>query len=53
MKKLLSAFLCIVMLALTLVSCAEDPIGDYLDEYDYVPTTIEELTLNLYIITVN
>ena len=51
MKKLLSAFLCIVMLALTLVSCAEDPIGDYLDEYDYVPTTIEELTLNLYIIT--
>ena len=51
MKKLLSAVLCIVMLTLTLVSCAEDPIGDYLDEYDYVPPVVEELSLNLYIIT--
>ena len=33
MKKLLSFLLCIVFVCLTLVGCAEDEIGSYLENY--------------------
>lgn len=48
MKKLLSLILCLTIAVLALVGCAEEPIGDY--EYDYVPESVEELSLNLYIV---
>lgn len=52
MKKLLSLMLCIVFVCLSLVSCAEDIIGDYLPNYKNNNVTDDQLEkLNLYIIT--
>ncbi len=51
MKRFLSLLLCIVLVCVSLVSCAEDGIGSYLPNYD--PDNmdkVEELKLNLYII---
>ncbi len=50
MKRLISAFLCLLLAITMLVSCGEDPIGEFLEEYDYVPTEIEEISLNFYIV---
>lgn len=50
MKKILCAILCVTLAMFALVGCAEDVIGQFLEEYDYVPEEIEPLTLNLYII---
>lgn len=52
MKKLLAMLLTLILVSGMLVSCADETIGDYLPNYDgYEPETVEELTLNLYIIT--
>ncbi len=51
MKKIISLLLCIVLSGLMLVSCADDEIGSYLPNYDYTPPVVEDLTLNMYIIT--
>ncbi len=49
MKKILSMILCLMLAMFMLVSCGEDIIGEYLDEYDK-PEVKEKLTYNLYII---
>ena len=49
MKKLICLILCIVLSSLALVSCGEDPIGDYLENYEK-PVEKEKLSLNLYIV---
>lgn len=51
MKKVLAMLLCLVLSCGMLVSCADETIGDYLPNYDYKPEVIEDLSLNLYIIT--
>ncbi len=51
MKKFLTLMLCLVFVTTMLVSCADPKIGDYLGEYDYKPEVVEDLTLNMYIIT--
>ena len=48
-KRLLMLALCALMATL-LVSCSEQPIGDYLKNYDYQPEIIEDVTLDLYIV---
>lgn len=50
MKKIISAILCVTLALFALVGCAEDVIGEFLEEYDYVPEVVEPLTLNLYIV---
>ncbi len=49
MKKILSAILCLVLATFMLVSCGEDIIGEYLEQYEK-PEVKEKLTYNLYII---
>ena len=49
MKKLISIFLCIILSALVLVGCGEDPIGEYLPNYEK-PVQKEKISLNLYIV---
>lgn len=52
MKKLLSLLLCIVLVCLTLVGCAEDVIGEYLPNYQTGAVTDDQIEkLNFYIIT--
>ena len=52
MKKLLSLMLCIVFVCLSLVSCVEDIIGEYLPNYKNNQVTDDQIEhLNLYIIT--
>ena len=52
MKKLLSLMLCIVFVCLSLVSCADDVIGEYLPNYKNNNVTDDQIEkLNLYIIT--
>ena len=52
MKKLLSLMLCIVFVCLALVSCGEDVIGEYLENYNTDTVTDDQIeTLNFYIIT--
>ncbi len=54
MKKLIAMILCLVLACGMLFSCAEDDIGKDLDKYtDYKHEVIEDLTLNMYIITDN
>lgn len=51
MKKVFSIFLCAVLVCLTLVGCGEDPVGDYLPNYDgYQKQDKPNLSLNLYIV---
>ena len=52
MKKLLSLTLCIVLICLALVGCAQDVIGDYLPNYNTDVVTDDQIVkLNFYIIT--
>lgn len=52
MKKLLSALLCIVFICFSLVGCAEDVIGEYLENYNTNKNNTGKIeTLNFYIIT--
>ena len=51
MKKLLSLLLCIVFVCLTLVGCAQDVIGEYLENYDNNKKVNSRENLNFYIIT--
>ncbi len=52
MKKLLSLLLCIVLVCLTFVGCAEDVIGEYLENYNTNKVTDDKIEkLNFYIIT--
>ncbi len=51
MKKILSLLLCLVLASLMLISCADDEIGSALKDYDYKPPVVEDLSLNMYIIT--
>ena len=50
MKKIFMMSVCLVLALMMLVGCGERIIGEYLPNYDYQPTVIEELTFNLYII---
>lgn len=50
MKRLLCIVLCLVMTVFTLASCGEDVIGEFLENYPEIDTTVEELTLNICII---
>ena len=49
MKKLIALFICLVTCCLFLASC-EEIIGDYLDEYDYVPDPVYNVMYDFYII---
>lgn len=49
MKKIVRAVLCLVIALFMFVGCAEDIIGEYMDQYEK-PTKKENITLNLYII---
>ncbi|MBQ3016930.1 MAG: hypothetical protein IJD79_09145 [Clostridia bacterium] len=49
MKKILSMILCLMLAMFMLVSCGEDIIGEYLEEYEK-PEVKEKLNYNLYII---
>ena len=52
MKKILIMLLALTLCTLMLVSCGEDDkLGSYIDNYPETPNDVEELTLNLYIIT--
>lgn len=52
MKKLLSLMLCIVFVCFALVGCAEDVIGEYLENYNTNKVTDDKIEkLNFYIIT--
>lgn len=54
MKKLLSMLLCIVFVCFALVGCAEDVIGEYLENYNNNKVTDDQIEkLNFYIITGN
>ena len=50
MKKIVSMLLCLVMTVLLLVSCGEEEIGAYRKNYTYVPPTVEDVTLEMYIV---
>ena len=50
MKKIICLVLFLVMAVFTLSSCAEEVIGEYLENYDYVPPVVEDLSLNFYIV---
>ena len=49
-KRIVSLALCLVVVCLALVGCAETPIGDYLKNYDYEPEKIINMDFDLYII---
>ena len=49
MKKIFCALMCLILAMFMLVGCAEDVIGDYLDQYE-PPIPKEKLEFNLYII---
>ena len=52
MKKLLSLILCIVLISLSLVSCKQDVIGEYLPNYTNDTREQNQVEkLNFYIIT--
>lgn len=50
MKKIVSLLLCLAMTVLVLVSCGEEEIGSYRKNYTYEAPTVEEVTLNMYIV---
>ncbi len=50
MKRLLCIILCLVMTVFTLASCGEKPIGEFLENYPKVDNSVEEITLNVYVI---
>lgn len=50
MKKIVSLLLCLAMTVLLLVSCAEEEIGAYRKNYTYEPPTVEDVTLEMYIV---
>lgn len=50
MKKIISIALCLALCILALASCGEKEIGSYRENYDYEPTVIKDITLNLYIV---
>jgi hypothetical protein len=49
MKRTFAAILCLILACLMLVSCGEDTIGDYINQYEE-PKVKERLKLNLYVI---
>ncbi len=49
MKKTISALLCLIFAIFALVGCADDVIGEYLENYEK-PAEKEKLSLNLHII---
>lgn len=49
MKRILSLMLCLAMVVLVLVSCGDDEIGSYRDQYDYTPEVKEDMTLEVYL----
>ena len=49
MKKILFAAVCLLLACFMLVGCADDVIGDYINQYDE-PAVKEKLKLNLYVI---
>lgn len=49
-KKIISLLLCLAMTVLVLVSCADEEIGSYRKNYTYEPPTVEEVTLEMYIV---
>ena len=52
MKKILSLLLCLVFICFTLVGCAEDVIGEYLENYNTNKVSDDKIEkLNFYIIT--
>lgn len=50
MKKILLLVLCILISALALVSCGDDEIGSYKENYPPINNEVEEIKLNMYII---
>jgi ABC-type glycerol-3-phosphate transport system substrate-binding protein len=42
--------LCLLAMTLTLASCEDGQIGSYLENYDWEPEVIEDVTLDFYII---
>ena len=50
MKKLLCIILCLVLSCLFLASCGEEEIGKVPDDYPQIDNTVQEVSLNLYII---
>ena len=52
MKKILAMLLALTLCTLMLASCGEnEELGSYIENYPETPNNVEELTLNLYIIT--
>ena len=49
MKKLIAMFICLFACCLFLASC-EEPIGDYLKDYDYKPDPVYSVMYDFYII---
>ena len=50
MKKILCLVLCLVLSALALVSCGDDEIGSYKENYPPIDNDIREVKLNMYVI---
>lgn len=53
MKKIWCLILCLILACTVLVGCAEDEIGDYLENYPEKTETVGKLSLNMYIIVGN
>lgn len=49
MKRILSLMLCLALTVLALVSCGNDEIGSYRDQYEYEPEVKEDVTLEVYL----
>ena len=50
MKKFLSLMLCLIMTVLMFVSCADNEIGSYKENYPPIDNTIPDVKLNMYVI---
>lgn len=51
MKKIICLAVCVALMMLTLVGCANDNIGEFLKKYNYKPSKVEDVTLEMYIVT--
>ena len=50
MKRILCLMLCFVFLSLSLVSCGDEEIGSYKENYPQIDNTVPTVTLNMYVI---
>ena len=50
MKRVISFVLCLLMMCTLLVSCGDNEIGSYIENYPETDNTVKDMTLNMYLI---